>query len=99
MGEVLKLPYRKKATRNTQQERVLSNTIDDPYILAALMALYDNDKRLDRMASRTFTKIFKRLETLEALVFAQSIMIAELQGHPLTPEQKGKIAAIMRVKS
>jgi hypothetical protein len=95
MGEVLKLPRRKKAIRQKSQERVLAQWFDDPRLQAAFMALYDNDKWLDRVVSRTFQEIFKRLETLEALVFAQSIMIAELRGHPLTPEQKRKIADIL----
>lgn len=95
MGEVLKLSRRKNAVRQKSQERVLAQWFNDPRLQAALMALYDNDKWLDRVVSRTFQEIFKRLETLEALVFAQSIMIAELKGQPLTSEQKRKIADIL----
>ncbi len=84
--------------RKTNQERVLEGAIDDPHLRAALMALYENDKQLDRVSGKTFKKIFRRLETLEALVFAQSIMIAELRGTPLTPEQKDKIVGILRRK-
>lgn len=98
MGDVIKLPRRRQSMRKTNQERVLEGAIDDPHLRAALMALYENDKQLDRVSGQTFKKIFRRLETLEALVFAQSIMIAELRGTPLTPEQKDKIVGILRMK-
>ncbi|MDI6853128.1 MAG: hypothetical protein QME75_05925 [Deltaproteobacteria bacterium] len=98
MGEVLKLPRRKKAVKKTRarREMVLANAFDDPHLQAALLALYDNDKQLDRMASQAFKKIFKRLEKLEALVFAQSLIIAELRGKPLTPEKLEQVANILR---
>ena len=98
MGDVIKLPRRQKSVKRTKRERVLEGAIDDPHIRAALMALYENDQQLDRVSGQTFKKIFRRLETLEALVFAQSIMIAELRGTPLTPEQKDKIVGILRMK-
>ena len=98
MGEVLMLPRRKKPVRKTRRKKVLEQAFDDPHLQAALMALYDNDKRLDRVASQTFKKIFKRLETLEGLVFAQSIIIAELRGQSLTPEQVRQIASMLRSK-
>ena len=98
MGNVIKLPRRKKSLRKTKRERVLEGAIDDPHIRAALLALYENDKQLDRVSGQTFKKIFRRLETLEALVFAQSIVIAELRGNPLTDEQKDKLVGILRMK-
>jgi hypothetical protein len=97
MGEVIKLPRRKKSAGRAKREQVLASAIDDAHIRAALLALYENDKQLDRVSSQTFKKIFRRLETLEALVFAQSIIIAELRGTPLTLEQKDKIVDILRV--
>jgi hypothetical protein len=97
MGEVIKLPRRKKSVGRAKREQVLASAIDDAHIRAALLALYENDKQLDRVSSQTFKKIFRRLETLEALVFAQSIIIAELRGTPLTLEQKDKIVDILRV--
>lgn len=98
MGDVIKLPRRRKPLSRSRREEALEGAIADPHVRAALLALYENDKQLDRVSGRTFKKIFRRLETLEALVFAQSIMIAELRGSPLTPEQKDKIVSILRMK-
>ena len=98
MGEVLKLPRRKKAVRQKSREMVLAQWFDDPRLQAAFMALYDNDKQIDRVVNRTFQKVFRRLETLEGLVFAQSIVIAELRGHSLTPDQKKKITDVLALK-
>jgi hypothetical protein len=99
MGDVVRLPGRKNSVRRHKQKRVLERAINDPNLRAALLALYENDQQLDRVSSQAFRKIFRRLEVLEALVFAQSIMIAELRGTPLSSEQKDKIGEILRRQS
>jgi hypothetical protein len=99
MGDVVRLPGRKNSVRRHKQKRVLERAINDPNLRAALLALYENDQQLDRVSSQAFGKIFRRLEVLEALVFAQSIMIAELRGTPLSSEQKDKIGEILRRQS
>jgi hypothetical protein len=43
-------------------------------------------------------EVCKRLETLEAIVFAQSILIAELRGRPLTPKQQAKLSRILKYR-
>ncbi len=102
MGEVIRLPRQRKSAKKSAKKRnrrkVLVGAVEDPHIRSALMALYANDRDLDRVASQTFKRVFKRLEALEAIVFAQSILIAELRGNPLTPEQRTKIVDILRVK-
>lgn len=95
MGEVLKLPRRKKAAKKTNRAKVLAGAVGDPCLRSVLLSLYDNDLRLHRMAERSLKAIFQRLDALEALVFSQSVLIAELRGQPLSPEQQSIIAKLL----
>jgi hypothetical protein len=60
------------------------------------MTLHENDENLARAAKLNLMEVFKRLETLEAVVFAQSVLIADLRGKPLTPKQREKISRVLK---
>jgi hypothetical protein len=98
MGEVLKLPESKskKSLQKTMGNKSLPQTIADPNLRAALMTLHENDENLARAAKLNLMEVFKRLETLEAVVFAQSVLIADLRGKPLTPQQREKISRVLQ---
>jgi hypothetical protein len=98
MGEVLQLPKRKKSVRQTSSHRGFATAVADPTLRAALLTLYENDEHLARVTKLTLMEVFKRLDTLEALVFAQSVLIAELRGQPLTPQQRAKISGVLKRK-
>ena len=95
MGEVLKLPTRKKAVKKATGNGGFAKAVADPTIRAALLTLNENDQRLARVAKLTLMEVFKRLDTLEAVVFAQSILIAELRGQPLDAKQQAKISGVL----
>jgi hypothetical protein len=98
MGEVLKLPESrsKKALQKNMGNKSLPQAIADPNLRAALMTLHENDENLARAAKLNLMEVFKRLETLEAVVFAQSVLIADLRGKPLTPQQREKISRVLQ---
>lgn len=98
MGEVLQLPKKKKAERQTFRSRGFATGVSDPTLRAALLTLYENDQHLARVAKLNLMEAFKRLDTLEAIVFAQSVIIAELRGQPLTPQQRAKISGVLKRK-
>ena len=97
MGEVLKLPEskRKKSLQKAMRHKSLPQVIADPFLRAALTALQENDENLARAAKLSLMEVFKRLETLEAVVFAQGVLIADLRGKPLTPQQREKISRVL----
>jgi hypothetical protein len=70
----------------------------DPHLRAALLALSENDQHLAKVAKLNLMEVINRLDTLEAIVFAQSVLIAELRGKPLTPQQQAKISGVLRRK-
>jgi hypothetical protein len=98
MGEVLKLPESKskKSLQKAMGNKSLPQTIADPNLRAALMTLHENDENLARAAKLNLMEVFKRLETLEAVIFAQSVLIADLRGKPLTPKQREKISRVLK---
>jgi hypothetical protein len=98
MGEVLKLPKRKKPTKKAVGNKGFPEAIADPNLRAALMTLYENDEHLARAAKLNLMEVFKRLETLEAIVFAQSVLIADLRDKPLTQKQRAKISQVLKRK-
>ena len=98
MGQVLKLPTWKKSVRKASSSRGFANAVADPNIRAALLTLSENNQHLARVAKLAMMEVFKRLDTLEAIVFAQSVLIAELRGQPLTPKQRAKISNILKRK-
>jgi hypothetical protein len=95
MGEVLKLPKGKKPVKKAVRSTDFPEGISDPILRAAFVTLYDNDQRLARAAKLNLMEIVKRLETLEALVFAQSVLIADLRGKPLTPRRRAQISQVL----
>jgi hypothetical protein len=96
MGEVLKLPKGRKTGKKAIRSKDFPMAIVDPIIRAAFVTLYDNDERLARAARLNLKDILKRLETLEAIVFAQSVLIADLRGKPLTPQQRAMISQVLK---
>ena len=98
MGEVLELPKGKKTVKKAMRSKDFPEAIADPILRAAFVTLYDNDQRLARAAKLNLMEMSKRLETLEAIVFAQSILIADLRGKPLTPKQRAKISQVLKRK-
>ena len=95
MGEVLKLPKGKKTAKKAGRNKDFPDGIADPVLRAAFLTLYENDRSLARAAKLNLMEIFKRLENLEAIVFAQSVLIADLRGNPLTPKQRAKISQVL----
>ena len=98
MGEVLQLSQRKEPVRKTTGRKKFANANADPALRAALKTLYENDQQLARVAKLNLMEVFKRLDTLEAIVFAQSVLIAELRGQPLTAKQRTKISHVLKRK-
>ena len=98
MGEVLELPQRKKSVRQTTRNKGFANTVADPHVRDALFTLNENDQHLARVAKLNLMEVFRRLDTLEALVFAQSVLIADLRGQPLTLKQRDKISRVLQRK-
>lgn len=96
MGEVLKLPKSKKTEKKAVRSKDFPVAVADPILRAAFITLYENDQRLARVAKLNLMEVFKRLETLEALVFAQSVLIADLRGKPLTARQRAKISQVLK---
>jgi hypothetical protein len=96
MGEVLKLPKGRKTGKNAIISKGFPVAIADPIIRAAFVTLYDNDERLARATKLNLKEVFKRLEILEAIVFAQSVLIADLRGKPLTPQQRAMISQVLK---
>jgi hypothetical protein len=96
MGAVLKLAKAKKTAQKAAGSKDLLEAIVDPILRAALVTLSENDQRLARAAQQNLTGVLKRLETLEAIVFAQSVLIADLRGKPLTPQQRTKISQVLK---
>ena len=94
MGEVLKLPKGKKTTKKAGSNKDFEG-IADPILRAAFMTLYENDRRLAKAAKLNLMEVWTRLENLEAIVFAQSVLIADLRGKPLTAKQRAKISKIL----
>jgi hypothetical protein len=84
----------KKAGRNKDSFEAIA----DPILRTAFRTLYDNDQRLAKAAKLNLMEIVKRLENLEAIVFAQSILIADLRGKPLTPKQRTKISQVLKLQ-
>jgi hypothetical protein len=98
MGEVLELSQRKKSVKKTNRNKDFPKSIADPNIRAAFMALCENHEILAKVSEKYLMEVFRRLDTLEAIVFAQSIMIADLRGESLTPKQKTKLSHILKRK-
>jgi hypothetical protein len=98
MGEVLKLPKRKKTVKKAVRNKGFLEAIADPVLRAAFVALYENDQRLAKAAQLNLMEVCERLETLEAIVFAQSVLIARLRGKPLTLKQRAKISQVLKRK-
>jgi hypothetical protein len=98
MGEVVKLPKRKIPVKRDIRNKGFPDAVADPHLRAALLTLYENDEHLARAAKLNLMEVCKRLETLEAIVFAQSILIAELRGRPLTPKQQAKLSRILKYR-
>ena len=96
MGEVLELPKRKKSVKKVTSNQGLPNSIADPHIRAAFVALSENDKHLARVAKLSLMEVYRRLDTLEAIVFAQSVLIADLRGNPLNSKQRAKISSVLK---
>jgi len=96
MGKVLKLPTGKKAAKKAGRSKGLFEDIGDPILRAAFMTLYENDQRLAKAAKLNLMEVLTRLENLEAIVFAQSVLIADLRGKPLTPKQRAKISQVLQ---
>jgi hypothetical protein len=96
MGEVLELPKGKKPGKKTTGNRGFPGAVADPRVRAALLTLYENDQHLARAAKIHVREVLKRLDTLEAIVFAQSVLIADLRGKPLTPKQRTKISRVLK---
>ncbi len=96
MGEVLNLPKRKKPIHKAGRNKGFPDAISDPHLRAALMTLYENDEHLARAAKLNLMEVFNRLETLEAIVFAQSVLIADLRGRPLNQKQRAKISQVLK---
>ena len=98
MGEVLQLSPGKEPVRKTAGRKNFAKAIADPTMRAALQTLYENDEQLARVAKLNLMEVFTRLDTLEAIVFAQSVLIAELRGQPLTDGQQKKISNVLKRK-
>lgn len=98
MGEVLQLPKRRKPGKETKGDKEIEPNASEQSILAALAALAETDKHLARVYKLNLMEVFRRLDTLEGIVFAQSVLIAELRGKPLTPKQRGKLFGVLRRK-
>ncbi len=96
MGEVLKLAKSKKTVKKAVRSKDFPEGIADPILRAAFATLYENDHRLARAAELNLSEVLKRLDTLEAIVFAQSVLIADLRGKPLTPKQRAKISEVLQ---
>jgi hypothetical protein len=96
MGEVLQLPKGKKTVKKAVRSKDFPEGIADPILRTAFVTLHENDQRLARAAKLNLMEVLKRLETLEALVFAQSVLIADLRGKPLTPKQRAKISQVLK---
>jgi hypothetical protein len=98
MGVVLELPKKRKLVKKTSGDQGFPRGIADPHLRAALLALAENDQHLAKVAKLNLMEVINRLDTLEAIVFAQSVLIAELRGKPLTSEQRAKISGVLRRK-
>jgi hypothetical protein len=96
MGEVLKLPKGKKTAEKAAGSKDFPEVVADRILRAAFMMLYENDRRLARAAKLNLMEICKRLEKLEAIVFAQSVLIGDLRGKPLTLKQRAKISQVLK---
>jgi hypothetical protein len=99
MGEVLQLCQRKEPGRKTTGGKKFAHAIADPALRAALQTLQENDEQLARVARLNLMEVFERLDTLEAIVFAQSVLLAELRGRPLTARQRRKISKVLKGQS
>jgi hypothetical protein len=86
MGVVLQLPKGKASGKQVPEHKGFARDVADPALRAALAALNDHNHYLARVARINLLEVFQRLDTLEAVVFAQSALIAELrsqlQGQP-----------------
>jgi|WetSurMetagenome_2_1015567.scaffolds.fasta_scaffold443692_1 hypothetical protein len=98
MGKLLKLPTGRKAVKKAGRSKGLFEDIGDPILRAAFMTLYENDQRLAKAAKLNLMEVLTRLENLEAIVFAQSVLIADLRGKPLTTRQRAKISQVLKIQ-
>ena len=98
MAEVLQLPKRKKSVKQTTRNKGFANAVADLAARAAFQALHKNDQHLARVVKLNLMEVFRRLDTLEAIVFAQSVLIAEIRGEPLTNKQRAKISGVLKRK-
>ena len=98
MGVVLELPKKKKSAKKTTGAKGFPRGVADPHLRAALLTLSENDQHLAKVAKLNLMEVMNRLDTLEAIVFAQSVLIAELRGRPLTSKQRAKISEVLRRK-
>ncbi len=98
MAEVLQLPQRQRSEGKTATSTGFADAVGDPQVRAALHALHENDEHLAHVAKLNLMEVFERLDTLEAIVFAQGILIAELRGQPLTAKQRAKMSGVLNRK-
>lgn len=96
MGKVLELFKSKKPAKKTAVEKIFPGGVTDPHMRSALLTLYENDKHLAKVAKLNLMELMNRLDTLEAIVFAQGVLIAELRGKPLTSRQRAKISRVLQ---
>ncbi len=98
MAEVLQLPKRPKSEGKTTKATGFADAVADPQVRAALHALQENDEYLAHVAKLNLMEVFERLETLEAIVFAPGVLIAELRGQPLTAKQRAQMFGVLNRK-
>jgi|GEM_PF-2004647 hypothetical protein len=98
MGEVLQLLRRWKPGKDTGGYKEIQPPLTDRQIREALAALAEYDKHLAKVVRLNLMEVCKRLDTLEGIVFAQSILIAQLRGKPLGPKQQGDLYGVLRRK-
>jgi hypothetical protein len=95
MAEVLQFPKRPRTAKKTSRSDGFANAVADANVRFALQALNDNDEHLARVIKLSLMEVCRRLETLEAIVFAQSVLIAELRDQPLTVRQRAGISRVL----
>lgn len=98
MGEIVQLPKRMKWFKKVSRLREIPDTVADPQLRAVLTALCENDNHIARVAKLSLMEMHQRLDTLEGIVFAQSVLLADLRGKPLTPKQRAKISSVLKRK-
>jgi len=93
---VLKLPEGKRAAKKADRNKDIE-AITDPILRAALKTLHENDQCLAKAVRLNLMEVLTRLENLEAIVFAQGVLIADLRGKPLTGKQRAQFIRILKL--